>query len=140
MSTRADKLTSNLKKDLFYSDFLINLDKHPLNGSLAKTTNENAVKQAIRNLILTDIYERPYQPQMGSKFHSLLFEPMNELTVPLLERTIEDTIRLFEPRATLRFVKVTPVEARNEYNINIVFSLVNSIGDIQLDLIIKRIR
>lgn len=140
MSSRADKITAATKKDLFYSDFLINLDKHPLNGSLARTTNEDSVKQAIRNLILTDIYERPYQPQLGSKFHSLLFEPMNELTTPLLQRTIEDTIRLYEPRATLRYVRVTPVESRNEYSVNIVFSLVNVIGDIQMDLIIKRVR
>lgn len=140
MSTRADKLTAATKKDLFYSDFLVNLDKHPLNGSLARVTNENSVKQSIRQLILTDMYERPYQPNLGSKLYSLLFEPMNELIVPLIERTIEDTIRLYEPRATLRYVKVTPVESRNEYTVNIVFSLVNTIGDIQMDLIIKRIR
>lgn len=138
--SRADKLTAANKKDLFYSDFLINLDKHPLNGSLARTTNENAVKQSIRNIIMTDMYERPYQPKLGSKIHSLLFEPMDELTTPLLERTIEDAIRLFEPRASLRYVRITPVESRNEYTINIVFSLVNTIGDIQMDLIIKRIR
>lgn len=140
MSTRADKLTASAKKDLFYSDFLVNLDKHPLNGSLARVTNENSVKQSIKNLILTDVYERPYQPQLGSKLYSLLFEPMDDITVPLLQRTIEDTIRLYEPRAILRYVRVTPVESRNEYTINIVFSLVNTTGDIQLDLIIKRIR
>lgn len=140
MSTRADKLTAATKKDLFYSDFLVNLDKHPLNGSLARVTNENAVKQSIRQLILTDVYERPYQPNLGSKLYSLLFEPMDDLTVPLIESTIQDTIRLYEPRATLHFVGVTPVESRNEYTVNIVFSLVNTIGNIQMNLIIKRIR
>ena len=138
--SRADKITSTGKKDLIYSDFLVNLDKHPLNGSLARTINEDSVKQSIRNLILTDMYERPYQPQLGSKIHSLLFEPMDDLTTPLIERTIEDTIRLYEPRATLLYVRVTPVESRNEYTINIVFSLVNTTGNVQLDLIIKRIR
>ena len=138
--SRADKITSTGKKDLIYSDFLVNLDKHPLNGSLARPINEDSVKQSIRNLILTDMYERPYQPQLGSKIHSLLFEPMDDLTTPLIERTIEDTIRLYEPRATLLYVRVTPVESRNEYTINIVFSLVNTTGNVQLDLIIKRIR
>ena len=138
--SRADKITSATKKDLIYSDFLLNLDKHPLNGSLARTTNEESVRQSIRNLIMTDIYSRPYQPQIGSKLHSLLFEPMDELTVPLLERTIEDTIRLYEPRASLKYIRVTPVESRNEYTINIVFSLINTIGDVQMNLTIKRIR
>jgi phage baseplate assembly protein W len=138
--SRSDKITATNKKELFYSDFFTNLDKHPLNGSLARVTNEEAVRQSVRNLIMTDTYERPYQSQLGSKLHSLLFEPMDELTVSLIERTVEDTIRLYEPRASLRYIKVVPVESRNEYTVNIVFSLINTIGDVQMNLTIKRIR
>jgi phage baseplate assembly protein W len=138
--SRADKITSTIKKDLIYSDFLLNLDKHPLNGGLARISNEDSVKQSIKNLIMTEIFERPYQPTLGSKVNSLLFDPMNELTVNLLENTIGDTIRLFEPRANLIAVNVYGVDERNEYNINIIFSVVNVIGEVQLDLIIKRIR
>lgn len=138
--SRADKITSTVKKDLIFSDFLTNFDKHPLNGSLARITNEDSVRQSIKNLILTEVFERPYQPMLGSKLYSLLFEPMNEMTINLMERTIESTIRMFEPRANLLGVTVYAVEARNEYNVNIVFSLVNTIGEIQMDLIIKRTR
>lgn len=138
--SRADKLTSTVKKDVLYSDFLTNMDKHPLNGSLARISNEDSVKQSIKSLILTDIFERPYQPQLGSKLYSLLFDPMDDMTVQLISRTIEDTIRMFEPRANLISVDCFPVLDRNEYNVNIFFSLVNSIREIQLDLIIKRIR
>jgi phage baseplate assembly protein W len=138
--SRADKLTSTVKKDLIYSDFLLNLDKHPLNGGLARVINEDSVKQSIKNLILTEIFERPYQPQLGSKLYSLLFEPMNDMTVNLMRNTITDTIRLYEPRARVLGVDIFPVDERNEYNVNITFSLINTIGEIQLDLIIKRIR
>lgn len=138
--SRADKLTTTVKKDLIYSDFLLNLDKHPLNGGLARLSNEDSVKQSIKNLILTEIFERPYQPQLGSKLYSLLFEPMDDITVNLIRNTVQDTIRLFEPRAKLIGVNVFPIADRNEYNVNITFSLVNTIGEIQLDLIIKRVR
>lgn len=138
--SRADKLTSTVKKDLIYSDFLLNMDKHPLNGGLARLSNEDSVKQSIKNLLLTEVYERPYQPDLGSKIYSLLFEPMDVMTVELLRTTIVNTIKLYEPRADRVAAYVYPVEERNEYNINIIFSLVNTIGEIQLDLIIKRIR
>lgn len=138
--SRADKITSLNKKDVVYSDFLNNLEKHPLNGSLARISNEDSVKQSIKNLLLTDVFERPYQPQIGSKIYSLLFEPMDDITENLLKNTIADTIRLYEPRAKLIYVGVSGIADRNEYNINIVFSLVNTIGEVQLDLIIKRIR
>lgn len=138
--SRADKITTTSKKELVYSDFLVNLDRHPLNGSLARITNEDSVKQSIKNLIMTEIYERPYQPFIGSKIYSLLFDPMNEMTINLLKNTISDTIRLYEPRATLFGVDVFAIEDRNEYNINITFGIVNVIGEINLNLIIKRIR
>lgn len=138
--SRADKLTSTAKKEYNYIDFLINLDKHPLNGSLARVTNEESVRQSIRTLLLTDQYERPYQPTIGSKIYSLLFEPMDNITVNLLKRTIEDTIRIHEPRAKLLEVLIYPNDGRNEYNINIIFSLINANKEIQLDLIIKRNR
>lgn len=138
--SRADKITSTVKKDLIFSDFLTNFDKHPLNGSLARITNEDSVRQSIKNLILTEVFERPYQPMLGSKLYGLLFEPMNEMTVNLIKSSIESTIRLYEPRANLLGITVYPVESRNEYNINIVFSLINTYGEIQMDLIIKRTR
>lgn len=138
--SRADKLTTTSKKDVIYSDFLLNFDKHPLSGGLARISNEDSVKQSIRNLVLTEIFERPYQPKLGSKLYSLLFEPMDNITVNLIRNTVEDTIRLFEPRANLIAVDVYPIAERNEYNVNITFSLVNTIGEIQMDLIIKRIR
>lgn len=138
--SRADKLTSVVKKDTIYSDFLMNLEKHPFNGSLARILNEDSVKQSIKNLILTEVYERPYQANLGSKLYSLLFEPMTDVTERLVAKTIEDTIRLFEPRANLLGVDVFAVYDRNEYNVNITFSLVNNIQEVQLNLIIKRIR
>lgn len=140
MASRADKLTSVHKKELIYSDFLVNFDKHPMNGSLARVTNEDSVRQSINSLLQTDMFERPYQPTIGSKLHSILFDPMDEMSASLLKRTIEDTIRLHEPRARLHNVNVSPIEERNEYNINILFSLVNSANIIQMDLIIKRNR
>ena len=138
--SRADKLTSNIKKDVLYSDFLTDFAKHPLNGSLARLTNEDSVRQSITNLLMTEQFERPYQPTIGSKLHSLLFDPMDEVTVNLLKTTIEDTIRLHEPRANFISVQIFPVEDRNEYNVNITFSLSNTIGEVQMSVIIKRNR
>ena len=63
--TSAEKYTSTTRKTELYSDFFIGLDIHPGKKDLARTTNENAVKRSIINLLLTDYDERPYQPTLG---------------------------------------------------------------------------
>ena len=78
MQTRADKYTQVGKKQEFYSDFMNNFVKHPVNNSLARLTNEESVKQSIRNLILTNVGERMFEPDVGSTVNNALFEP-NEI-------------------------------------------------------------
>ena len=73
---RADRITELSAKDEIYSDFLVNLNPHPVSGMLLRFVNEKAVTRSIRNLILTNRGERLYQPKIGSDIRSILFEPM----------------------------------------------------------------
>ena len=57
-----------------YSDFTMNLDIHPDTKQIFTFTNANAVKRAIKNLILTDNYERLFRPDIGAGLRALLFE------------------------------------------------------------------
>jgi len=137
---RADIYTTTYNPDERYSDFLMNFDKNPITGNLAKVTNEEAVKQAIKNLVLTNQGERIYNQTMGSKIRASLFDPADASTAEVIRTTIEQTIRYHEPRANLLGVEIFDDFDNNAYKVNIFFNLINIPNIIQLDLILKRAR
>lgn len=139
MSIRADKFTQINQSEVF-SDFLNGFTVHPITGSLAKTTNYNAVRQSIKNLILTNYGERMFQPQVGSDIMRHLFEPMNTLTAKDITDSISLTIQHNEPRARLLGVDVRESSDYNSVVVNIVFSLINTNAPVSMDVTLKRVR
>ena len=109
--SRANLITQTQKKKELFSDFLDSFAASPIGGNLAKITNENAVRQSIKNLILTELGgidintgsrlagERLFQPLIGSDVRRCLFEPNNILTEAMIINTIENTIKYYETRA-----------------------------------------
>jgi len=125
---------------ILYSDIPTNFDIHPIKEDLVLITNETAIKRSIRNLIMTDPYERFFNPRIGSGIKQTLFENMSQDTEYVLKEQIAETINNFEPRAKLISVSVKTVNDLNAYNVNIVFSIFNNITPITLDLILRRVR
>jgi phage baseplate assembly protein W len=137
--SRSDKYTPFKKKE-FYSDFLINFDMNPVTGTLARVTNEDSIKQSLKNLILTNRTERPYNPLLGSRINALLFDPLDTLTAQSLKEEIQETIKAFEPRAVLNDVSVYPDEDNNGFKINIIFSTINIPQETRIELFLQRVR
>ena len=141
--TRIDKITRTdkaVQKKAAYSDFYTNFNVHPQNKQLAKYTNENSVKRSVRNLILTEPGERLFQPDIGCKIRSLLFENMNSVTALQLQNTIEETIKLHEKRARIISVEVIPNEDTHAYDVYIIFEVINSITPVALNITLYRAR
>lgn len=136
---RSDKFTTFKKKE-FYSDFLINFDTNPITGTLARVTNEDSVKQSLKNLILTNRTERPYNPNLGSRINALLFDPLDAFTAQSIKEEIEETIRGFEPRAVLHDVSVYADEDNNGFTVNIIFSTINIPQETRIELFLQRVR
>lgn len=67
-------------------------------------TDEESVKQSVKLLVLTSLYERVFQPSLGGEVNKLLFEPLDAVTTTVLSQTIADVLRQFEPRITLQYV------------------------------------
>jgi len=141
--TRIDKITrTSVASDRkpYYSDFYSNFNVHPQNKRLAKYTNEEAVKRSIRNLILTEKYDRMFQPEIGSRINSLLFENMSDIISEQIKKTIDETIRIYEPRARVIDIVVQANESRHSYDIYIYFEVINSANPITLNLTLYRAR
>lgn len=123
-----------------YADLFTNFDKHPISDDVAVKTNEAAIKQSIRNLILTNKGERPYQPNIGGDVKRLLFENMTPQTVLLIKQVIEQAIEIHEPRANLIDVVVSPREDQNAVSISITFNVINRQEPISLNVVLDRVR
>jgi phage baseplate assembly protein W len=95
-------------------------------NDIEKITDVEAVKRSIRNLVLTNFYEKPFHPEIGSGIRDMLFENMTPITAVVLARKVEDVIENFEPRARLISVRSLPNLDRNEYEVTIEFFVVNA--------------
>ncbi len=109
-----------------YRDLDLFFSKNQGNGDVNKITGVEAVKRSIRNLVLLNFYEKPFNPEIGSDVRYLLFENMSPLTSVVLAEAIEDVIEDFEPRARLISVRAFPNFERNEYEVTIEFFVTNT--------------
>lgn len=123
-----------------YRDLDLDFIPHPATGDVMKKTGPDAVIRAIRNLILTNFYDRPFRSNIGSNAQKLLFENLTNLTANLLEDFIKETIENFEPRAALVGVAVNPDFDNNGYTAKIVFSIVNRPEPFTATIFLERLR
>ena len=138
---RADRYSLEQKKTEIYSDFLNSFEQNPLTGALARVTNEESVKQSLRNIVLTNIGERFYDSNKGSKIRQSLFELYDPATVEIIRIQLGEAISAYEPRAIIQDIRLQEDLDRNGYYITLVFSIIN-IPDqtFSLDLSIQRVR
>ena len=115
---------SNFKKSKSFKDFSVNFAKNPFTDDLSVVNNDNSIKQAVKNLILTSPGEKPFQPLVGSSVNNLLFEPLDAFTIDTIEEEISRTINQYEPRVRLTNVDVTPIFEGNKLNVSIEYQIV----------------
>lgn len=123
-----------------YSDFTRNFALHPVSSDLARITDFEAVRSSIRNLILTDKYERLLDPNIGSNIRRALFDPMDGATAKVIQDYIRETISNYEPRASLQDVIVIPDYDNNTYTVTIYFSVTFSEEIQTVEFFLTRIR
>ncbi len=138
--SKTQTLTANTIKKVVYSDFFTDFTAHINTGQLNKKTNEDAVKQSVRNLLLTDHYERPFQPEIGCNLRALLFENFTPDIQLLAKKYITDTLNAYEPRAILMNIQVVPHIDKNALHVSILFRIINATTPTRLDLILERTR
>ena len=110
-------------------------------SDIEKVTDITAVKRSIRNLVLTNHYEKPFHPEIGCGVREILFELMTPISAHLLTRKVEDVITEYEPRAQLVGVKSTPDIDRNAYELTIEFYVLNAPTElVDLTILLERLR
>jgi phage baseplate assembly protein W len=123
-----------------YSDLDLTFNRLPVTNDVALSYDEQAVTRSVRNLLLTNFYERPFQPDIGSNLNTILFEPVNNLTASHLSNDIENVINNFEPRAKINSVVVSPNSDQNSFTARISFYVGNNTTPTAVNLFLQRSR
>jgi|TARA_B100001964_G_scaffold90357_1_gene101495 phage baseplate assembly protein W len=139
--TDAQRTNASARSSRLYKDISLSFERNLATQDIIQKTDIEAVKQSVKNLILTNHYERPFHPEIGSSVRSILFEPINPITASTLTRLIGEVIANFEPRARLVGVDARPNFDDNAYEVTISFYVINIPGElVNLDVMLERSR
>ena len=123
-----------------FRDLDLSFNIHPVRKDVNVHKSERAVINSIKNLVLTNHYERPFQPELGSNIRRLLFENVDSVMAAQIEREIEETIENFEPRAQVSKVTAIAAPDENKYEVVMEFFVINNPNPITINFFLERIR
>ncbi len=124
-----------------YSDFDLAFKPNPISGDLTLKTGVDAVKQSLKNLILTNFYERAFKPKLGSNIEKDLFEQFNRITALSMKNAIQNIVLIQEPRVSLISLTITQnIANNNEIDIKLIVMIKNSLTTATINLTLDRIR
>jgi phage baseplate assembly protein W len=123
-----------------FTDLDLNFTIHPVRKDINIHRNEFAIINSVKNLILTNFYERPFQPEIGSNIRRLLFENIDTIVAAQLERAVEETILNFEPRVQVSKITAVPRPDENKYSLELEFFVINNPNPITINFFLERIR
>lgn len=123
-----------------FSDLNLAFTAHPVTGQLTKKTDRDAVRQAVKCLVLTNFYERPFKPDIGCSIRNYLFELWTPAAKQQMENAVAEVIKNYEPRARLLRVNVVDNPDLNSLLVTIAFTVRNDTTPVVLDVILERVR
>lgn len=123
-----------------FRDLDLNFAVHPLKKDVNKHLDEIAIINAIKNLVLTSHYEKPFNPDYGSNVRKLLFETLDIITASAIEREIQQTIENYEPRVEILSLSVIPDDEQNAFSVRMQFLIVNQTNPVSVSFLLERIR
>jgi phage baseplate assembly protein W len=104
-----------------WADLDLSLKLHPIRKDIMPLRDDLAIRNAVRNLVLTNFFERPFQPRLGADLIGLLFEPNNLFTRNAIKSAITNVLIRNEPRVQLLTVEVKSKD--NDYEITISYRI-----------------
>jgi phage baseplate assembly protein W len=123
-----------------YKDLDLRFIPHPVTKDVVKRTGNAAIIGALKNLILTNLYEKPFQPNFGSRVRNMLFEDVSFITANMLRSEIEDTISNFEPRVSIETIIVQAQPEENRYAVTIRFFINNLEDPVTITMFLEKVR
>ena len=139
-ATENDEYRQSARNRDLYSDFNHTFLPHPNTKQISRKVNVDAVKLAVRNLVLTNKYERLRNPEFGGNITHYLFEELNKDTAREIENDIKWLIDTYEPRAKVIDVVSYLPDDGNYIDLTITFNVITSKEVEDLNITLYRVR
>ena len=107
-----------------FKDISLGFLPHPITKDVIALKNENAIARSVRNLVLTHLQERPFEPILGSRIGASLFELMDAGSAAVIQDEIRNTLDNYEPRVRLLNVDVIPYYDSHQYDVTLMYEIV----------------
>ena len=141
MSIYDSQITNESKRNpRSFKDIDLDFGRNTVTNDVNVVTNIIAIKRAVKNLVQTNYYERPFHPELGCGVRGLLFENFTPLTAIYLKRKISEVLNNYEPRIELTDVAVDDDQDGNRLVVDIYFTIIGVQGPQQVSTILKRLR
>jgi phage baseplate assembly protein W len=123
-----------------YSDLPLSFTPHPVTKNIKLLTDADAVKRSVRNIVLTNFYEKPYAPAFGGDLISQLFELMDSITEYNISTNIRSALTLSEPRAIIDDVITEANQDGNAVNVTVKFRISGRSEPLTITVLLERVR
>lgn len=122
-----------------YKDVDLRLIPHPLSGDIQTLVNDDAIKQSLRNIMMTRKWDIPFEPEHGN-IRSMLFDQPDPIHISDMRSRIEWLIRSMEPRVKVNDIKIKLTPDESAYHVSLFYTVRSLYKDDTLDYFFQRIR
>ena len=139
----AEGINNAIVDTYIYKDLSLFFTPNPVSGDVTMVTDVQDIKRSVRNLVMTNRFEKPFHPEVASHVRDLLFERFTPITFNLLRNRIETVLANYEPRVSVTDVEIDDsgqAMDNNELNVRIFFTLKNDPQIQSVDILLERIR
>ena len=123
-----------------WTDLDLSLTIHPIRKDIIPVRDDVAVRNAIKNLLVSNFYERPFAVTKGANLRSLLFEPADHITKSVMRDNIRRVILVYEKRAQVLKVSVLDMPQKNSYKVMVKFRIKENDTEQTVDIVLRRLR
>ena len=126
-----------------YRDLSLFFTPNPVSGDVTMVTDVQDIKRSVRNLVMTNRFEKPFHPEVASHVRDLLFERFTPITFNLLRNRIETVLENYEPRVSVTDIEIDDsgqAMDNNNLNVRIFFTLRNDPQIQSVDILLERVR
>ena len=122
-----------------FKDLSISFKPHPVTGDVITKKDTAAIRQSVSNLLYTRKTERPFDSNLGTNLHSLLFEPLSNVTAGLVSDEIRNVLTVYEPRFAIEQLEVTVNSSLNGFEVLLYFVIIGRDDELlNLELFLER--
>ena len=137
-----DASTTNKSKrsNRIYSDLNLSFTKNPATKDVARLFDVQAIKTSVKNIILTNKYERPFNSDFGCNLRGFLFENITEPLLVIIKDRVAMAIEKYEPRVTVEDVVVRDDQDKNGISIMVSFLINGTEAPVSVSTFLQRVR